>query len=79
MRQSIFYKDNDKVASTNLGWLQTMFDMLTGIFDRVGLKMNVQKTVGMVCHPCQVSGVQEDKAYTRRMTGTGGSYKERQR
>ena len=56
-----------------------MFDMLTRIFDRVGLKMNVQKTVGMVCHPCQVSGVQEDKAYTQRMTGTGGSYKERQR
>ena len=29
------------VASTKLGWLQTAFDMLARIFDRVGLKTNV--------------------------------------
>ena len=53
--------------------------MLMGIFDRVGMKTNVRKTVGMVCHPCRAVGVQADEAYTRRITGAGRSYKERQR
>ena len=66
------------VASTDPGWLQTAFDTLTGLFDRVGLKMNVHKIVGMVCHPFRADGLQADKAYTRKMTGVGRSYKERQ-
>ena len=56
-----------------------MFDMLKGLFDRVGLKTNVRKKVGMVCHSCQAVGVRSDEAYTRRMTGAVRSYKERQR
>ena len=52
-------------------WLRTGFDTLTRLFYWVGLKRNVQKTVGMVCHPCRVFGVQADKAYTQRMTGVG--------
>ena len=32
----------------------------------------------MVCHPCRAAGVQADEAYTRRMTGVGRNYKERQ-
>ena len=55
------------------------FDMLTGIFDRVGLRTNVRKTVGMVWRPCRAAGVRADEAYTRRMTGEGRSFKERQR
>ena len=39
------------VASTDPGCLQTAFDMLMVIFDRVGLRKKVKKTVGMVCHP----------------------------
>ena len=67
------------VASTNPVWLQNEFDTLTGIFDRVGLRTNVRKTVGMVCQPCWAVGVQADKAYKRRMMGEGRSYQERQR
>ena len=33
----------------------------------------------MVCHPCRAAGVREDEVYTRKMTGAGRSYKERQR
>ena len=66
------------VASTNPVWLQNAFDTLTGIFDRVGLRTNVRKTVGMVCQPYRVVGVREDEAYKRRMTGEGRSYQERQ-
>ena len=66
------------VESTKPGWLKTAFDTLTGIFDWVGMKTNVKNTVGMVCHPCRAAGLRSDKAYTRRVTGVGRSYKERQ-
>ena len=44
------------VESTNLGWIQTAFDMLAGLFDRGGLKTNANKTIGMVCHPFREAG-----------------------
>ena len=64
------------VAYTNLGCLQTAFDTLTGIFNPVGLKKNVKKTVGMVCHPCRAAGVREDKTYNQKMTGARRRHKE---
>ena len=79
VKASFFHVDDGMVVSTDPGWLQTAFDTLMGIFDWVGLRMNIQKTVGMVCHPFWVAGVWSDKAYTRRTTGAGRSYKERQR
>ena len=59
------------VAFTDPVWLQTTFYMLTGLFYWVGLKTNVKKTVGMVCHACRVVKVWVDEAYTRWMTGVG--------
>ena len=50
-----------------------------GIFDRVGIRKSVHKTVGMFCRPRRVAGVQAYKSYTCRMTGEGRSFKERQR
>ena len=73
------YDDDGVVASTDPGWLQSAFDFLTGLFDRVGLRTNVRKTVGMVCWPCRVTRVQAHKSYTRRMTGDGSILKEQQR
>ena len=37
VKVALFYADNGLVASTDPGWLQLAFDMLMGIFDRVGL------------------------------------------
>ena len=51
IKASFFYTDNRMVASTNSWWIETAFDMLTGIFDWVGLKKNVKKIMGMMCHP----------------------------
>ena len=34
-------------------WPQGAFSALVAIFDRVGLLINVGKTVIMVCHPCR--------------------------
>ena len=65
------------VASSDPIWLQGAFKDLLGLFDRVGLRTNVRKTVGIVCHPCQASGNLTTEAYGRRITGTGQSYWER--
>ena len=54
-------------------------DMLTGIFDQVGLRTNVRKTLGVVFRPCQAAGVRADGAYTRRMMVEGKIFKEQQR
>ena len=52
---------------------------MVGLFNWVGLRENVGKTVGMVCRPCQAELNQSEAAYERRMTVTVLSYKERQR
>ena len=79
VKSVFFYVENGLAASTDPGWTHTVFNTLTGLFDRAGTKKNVKKTMGMVCHLCRVDGVQADEAYTRRMTGAGRSYRERHR
>ena len=59
-------------------WLQGAFITLLGMFVRLSMNTNVGKTVGMICHPCQVVGTQLDAAYERRMTDAGHSYREKQ-
>ena len=78
-REDILIADYGMVASTYPGWIQTVFDTMAGLFDQVGLKMNVRKTVGMVCHTFRAARIRADKAYNRMMTGAGRSYKERKR
>ena len=75
----IFYADDGVVASKDPIWLQLELDMLTGLFDWVGLQTNIRKTVGMVYRPCWVARVLADEAYTRRMKGEGKSFKEQHR
>ena len=58
-------------------WLQCAFNTLLCLFHRVGLRNNVGKTVGMVCHPCQAAGNLTIEAYRRRVTGVGPTYRER--
>ena len=79
VKAEFFYADNGMVESTDPGWLQSAFYMLTGIFDRVGLQKNVQETLGMACRPCRAVRVRSYDAYTWRITGEGRSFKERQR
>ena len=49
---TLFYADNGMVVSLDPAWPQAAFTALVGLFDRVGLLPNVQKTVSMVYHPC---------------------------
>ena len=76
----VFYADNGMVVSSDPTWLQGAFNALVAIFDRVVLLTNVGKTVSIVCHPCRAgSGNRTEEAYSRRITGVGRSYTERQR
>ena len=77
---ALFYADDGMVVSFDPAWLQGAFTALVGLFDRVGLRTNVGKTVRMVCHSCQAGAVNRtEEAYRRRITGKGRSYAERQR
>ena len=62
-QNDLFYAENGMVASSAPQWLQGAFSPLVGLFNRVGLRTNVWKTVGMVCLPCQAAVTQVDAAY----------------
>ena len=60
VKVALCYTDNGVVDSTDPGWLQLVFNLLTGVFDWVGLRMNVSKTVGLVFRPCRAAVVWAD-------------------
>ena len=53
---ALFYADDGMVDLSDPQWIQGAFNTLVGLFDRVGLRKNFGKTVGMVCHPFQAAG-----------------------
>ena len=55
---ALLYVDDGMVASSDPRWLQWAFNALVGLFERVGLRNNVGKTVSMVCRPCPAAGNQ---------------------
>ena len=55
---ALFYVDDGMVASSDPQWLQGAFNTLVGLFDRVGMRTDFGKIVGMVCRPCQAVGNQ---------------------
>ena len=53
---SYFYANNGLVASTQPERLQSLFDVLTGLFVRVSISTNTWETVIMVFQPCHAPG-----------------------
>ena len=49
----MFYANDGMVGASDPAWLQGAFSALVAIFDRVGLRTNVDKTVSLACHPCR--------------------------
>jgi hypothetical protein len=47
----VFYVDDGLIASHDPVWLQESFDVLIGLFERIGLFTNATKTKTMVCIP----------------------------
>ena len=48
MLTALFYADGGIITLTRTARMQEELDVLTGMFDRVGLQTNAKKTVGMV-------------------------------
>ena len=67
------------VASTDPVWLQVVFDTLTGLFERVGLRTYVKNTVSMICFSFHGVSTQSEGSYERHMTGEGLAYWTQQR
>ena len=72
-QNALLYADDGMVASSDPRWLQGYFSTLVGLFDRVGLRINVRKTVGMVCCLCQAEDNQLEVEYGIWMTVEGPS------
>ena len=59
--------------------LQRLFNIITDLFGRIGLRNNLQKTVGIKCHPCHTSGSISVVLYKIQVTGIGPNYWDMQR
>ena len=64
---SIFYADDGLIASRDHKTLQLAIDLLTGLFDRVGLETNTKKTEAMVFLPGKIRTSLSETAYRARM------------
>ena len=60
-----------------VGMVYILFNILTDLFDWVGLCTNMWKTVSMAYRPCYIPVVFSELAYTLQVTGIGPSYQER--
>ena len=78
-QNSLFCVNDGMVALLDLQWLHVKFRTLVGLFDRVGLRNNVGKIVGVLFCPLQAAGTQSEVVYGQRMTGEGPSYREQKK
>ena len=72
-----FHANNGLVTATHMGRLQRVFDVLSGLFNRVGLWTNSRKMVNMACNPCLTLGKMSSAAYNQRRKGMGPIFWER--
>ena len=63
-QSAVFYANEGIVVSLEPDWLQGAFSALVPIFDTIGLRTNVGKTVSMACHPCWVGAGDRTEAAT---------------
>ena len=67
---ALFYADDGYIASTDKELLQeSIMDILIELFERVGLRTNTKKTLGMTCTPGRIRVSLSDQSYTRLRAG----------
>ena len=71
--------DDGLIALTRPECIQWEFEILTGLFDRVGLWKNKKKAVGMVFQTFHISGRHSKEYYKGCMTGEGSNNQDCQR
>ena len=76
---AFFYVDSRLLAPPRPTRPQVALSVFTGLFDKVGLQTNINKIVVMVCQPFYIVDGHLEEAYTRRITGMGKYFWERQR
>ena len=74
-----FYADDGKITSCDAEWLQTLTDILTGLFLRVGFRTNTTKTKTMTCVPGALQTLILEATYKCQSTGQGDSHHQRKR
>ncbi len=72
-----FYVDNGLIASRDPVWLQESFDVLIGLFERIGLFTNAAKMKAMVCIPGRIQEgyTEEEYADYKSLTETSANRK----
>ena len=60
--EAYFYANYGLVASTQPERLHRTFDVVTSLFDRVGLWTNTAKIVSMIYQPCHKPGGMSEEA-----------------
>ena len=65
-----FYVDDGLIASRDPVWLQESFDILIGLFERIGLFTNAAKTKVMVCIPGRIREGYTEEEYADYKSGT---------
>ena len=63
---AVFYADDGLIAARDPKILQSAFDLLTDLFDRVGLETNTTKTEVMVFLPGRIRTCLSEDAYKSR-------------
>jgi Reverse transcriptase (RNA-dependent DNA polymerase) len=75
----LFYADDGWLASYRPEVLQQAVDTVTDLFQRMGLKMNSEKTKTMSSHPGNAFHSIASPAFSRCLTGEGLTYSARKR
>ena len=73
----VFYVNDSMIRSRDPEWLQGDTNVLIGLFIRFGLMANVANSNTMTCQlGCIFAGMKEE-AFSPRIKGGGGTYRER--
>ena len=70
-KMTIFYAYYRQIGFNNTVWLQWVFDIIIGLFERFGIRTNMNNMVTMVCQFGPIARQKSAAAYGWRMNGEG--------
>lgn len=70
----VFYVDDGIPGSQDLEWLQGDFNLLIGLFERIGLSSKIAKSKNMTCQLIEILLAMSEVAFGRSITGEGSTY-----
>jgi Reverse transcriptase (RNA-dependent DNA polymerase)/Ulp1 protease family, C-terminal catalytic domain len=76
---ALFYADDGCISTQDHEWLQHALNVLSQLFQRIGLYTNTQKTALMTSQPPTPHINLSKEAYQRKVTGLGPSFQDRQK